>query len=197
MWVYNKGHIGQFGNFIFWSQPKTNSELKTWFDKKLNFYGVKKARLKKLQTDRLWKPELPEKILSADFSSSHLKSVLSSLPFCWFAQTNQTQRLNCWSLLVIHIHSGLRVFRFYFTKVQYFNCLSRVVDKSSGWLQGEELNWVFFKFWCFAWTLFVFSVFCISCMNVFYRTSPQLIIITNYKILYIKNMQLLRLVIPS
>ena len=137
------------------------------------------------------------KILSADFSSSHLKSVLSSLPFCWFAQTNQTQRLNCWSLLVIHIHSGLRVFRFYFTKVQYFNCLSRVVDKSSGWLQGEELNWVFFKFWCFAWTLFVFSVFCISCMNVFYRTSPQLIIITNYKILYIKNMQLLRLVIPS
>ena len=130
------------------------------------------------------------KILSADFSSSHLKSVLSSLPFCWFAQTNQTQRLNCWSLLVIHIHSGLRVFRFYFTKVQYFNCLSRVVDKSLGWLQGEELNWVFFKFWCFAWTLFVFSVFCISCMHVFYRTSPQLVIITNYTILYIINMQL-------
>ena len=163
----------------------------------IKFLWGKKSSIEKTPNWPVVKTWIAWKILSADFSSSHLKSVLSSLPFCWFAQTNQTQRLNCWSLLVIHIHSGLRVFRFYFTKVQYFNCLSRVVDKSSGWLQGEELNWVFFKFWCFAWTLFVFSVFCISCMNVFYRTSPQLIIITNYTILYIKNMQLLRLVIPS
>ena len=196
MWVYNKGHIGQFGNFIFWSQPKTNSELKTWFDMKSNFYGVKKldwknSKLTGCENLNCLKNSLG-RLFFVSFKICFIKFAV--LLVCSNKPNSATQLLKfaCNSYPL-----WFRVFRFYFTKVQYFNCLSRVVDKSSGWLQGEELNWVFFKFWCFAWTLFVFSVFCISCMNVFYRTSPQLIIITNYTILYIKNMQLLRLVIPS
>ena len=59
--------------------------------------------------------------LKANYASSHFTFVLSGsrLPFCLFTETNQIQRINCWTLIAIHIRSFGFIVSHFITEQRY------------------------------------------------------------------------------